>query len=159
MTHRPLTLLVSAVLMAGALSCSRPESTLPMAGEAAVGDAAVTLTDFHARPSPPGVSVGAIFGTIQSGGGDTLIAVSVPATVAGRAEIHRMVQNAAGQMEMHAVPWLALPEDAPVELAPGGMHVMLFDLVGPLVAGEKLTLTLRFRTGGERLLEVPVRED
>lgn len=154
-----LNLILASALMAGSLSCSRPDSALPKASEAAQGDDAVVLSNFHARPSPPGASVGAIFGTLQSGGGDTLVAVSVPATVAGRAEIHQMVQNAAGQMEMHAVPWLALPEDEPVELAPGGMHVMLFDLVSPLVAGDKLALTLRFRTGGERVLEVPVRED
>lgn len=159
MKRQWLVVLLSSALMVGALSCSRPESTLPKASEAAEGDEVVALTNFHARPSPPGASVGAIFGTLQSGGGDTLVAVSVPATVAGRAEIHQMVQNAAGQMEMRAVPWLALPEDAPLELAPGGMHVMLFDLVRPLVAGEQLPLTLRFQTGGERMLEVPVRED
>ncbi len=159
MTRRLLLLLLASALVAGSLSCSRTESKLPMASEAAEGDEAVTLTDFHARPSPPGASVGAIFGTLQSGGGDTLISVAVPATVAGRAEIHQMVQNADGQMEMQAVPWLALPEDAPVELAPGGLHVMLFDLVQPLSVGQKVPLTFLFRTGGERKLDVPVRED
>lgn len=159
MIRRILVLLAVALFAAGAVSCSDTRTKLPKASEAARGDDAVVLTNFHARPSPPGASVGAIFGTLHSGGGDTLLAVSVPATVAGRAEIHQMVQKADGQMEMRAVPFLALPEDAPVELAPGGMHVMLFDLVSPLTAGQTLSLTLRFRTGGERVLQVPVRED
>lgn len=159
MIRRMLSLLATVLFSLSAVSCSDTGTKLPKASEAAQGDAAVALTDFHARPSPPGASVGAIFGTFQSGGGDTLLAVSVPATVAGRAEIHQMVQNAEGQMEMRAVPFLALPADSPVELAPGGLHVMLFDLVTPLTAGQTVRLTLRFRNGGERVVDVPVRED
>ncbi len=158
MIRRPMMILVLFLALLPAVSCEK-KAPLPMASEAAEGDSAVQLGDFHARPSPAGATVGAIFGTLTAPAGDTLRAVRVLPTVAERAEIHQMVQNADGQMEMRQVPFLALPEDLPVELKPGGMHVMLFGLAAPLEAGRTVRLTLLFQNGGERVIEVPVRED
>jgi len=51
---------------------------------------------------------------------------------------------------------LALPAGKPVELKPGGYHVMLMDLKAPLPKGGTVALTLVFRDakGGERRIEV-----
>jgi periplasmic copper chaperone A len=54
-----------------------------------------------------------------------------------------------------------LPAGTTVSLAPGGLHVMLFGLEKPLVAGRKVKLTLEFRGDSGRVfkqtMEVPVR--
>ncbi|MBI5169276.1 MAG: copper chaperone PCu(A)C [Candidatus Eisenbacteria bacterium] len=152
----PVLVLLFALVSLG--SCTKRERH-PMASEGLRGEAAVNLKGFHARPTPDGATVGAIFGTITAPLGDTLRAVKVAPDVAEKVEIHRIVQNAAGQMEMRPVPWLALPEDEPVELKPGGLHVMLFGLAAPLQAGKTVRLTLLFQDGGERVLEVPIRDE
>jgi len=39
---------------------------------------------------------------------------------------------------------VTIPPQTPVKLAPGGTHLMLFDLKTPLKAGEKVVLKLCF---------------
>ncbi|MCC6651810.1 MAG: copper chaperone PCu(A)C [Candidatus Eisenbacteria bacterium] len=151
--------LVAIVGMAAITGCTQQPGRLPAASEGAARDAGVEIRALHARPSPDGVTVGAIFTTFRSDAGDTLVGLSVPAEVAGRIEIHSMVANAEGQMEMHEIPVLALPAGEDVELKPGGMHLMLFQLARPLVEGQSFPLTLRFARGGEKVIEVPIRED
>lgn len=82
-----------------------------------------------------------------------LTGVSSP--VAGAAEVHSMTVDG-GVMRMRAVEALDLPAGRPVKLAPGGYHVMLFDLKKPLVAGEKVPLTLVIEEAGKRTHKVAV---
>ena len=49
-----------------------------------------------------------------------------------------------GVMKMRAVDKLALPAGKPVDLKPGGYHVMLMDLKQPLKEGETVPVTLTF---------------
>jgi periplasmic copper chaperone A len=59
-------------------------------------------------------------------------------------------------MRMRAVPSLDLPAGKPVELKPGGYHVMLMDLKQPLKDGEtvSVTLTIEGRDGKRETVEV-----
>jgi copper(I)-binding protein len=61
--------------------------------------------------------------------------------VAGVVEIHeRAMEN--NVQKMRAIPGLALPAGKPVELKPGGYHVMLMDLKRELKDGEQVPITL-----------------
>ena len=51
---------------------------------------------------------------------------------------------------------LAIPAGSTVELKPGGSHVMVTGLGGPLRAGDTLKLTLRFDKSGDRPVDVRV---
>ena len=86
-----------------------------------------------------------------------LVAVSTP--VAGVAEIHEMKMDG-GVMKMRAMPALDLPANQPVELKPGGYHLMLMDLKAPLAKDGSIALTLTFKdTKGvesKQLVNVPV---
>lgn len=73
-----------------------------------------------------------------------LVGVSSPA--ARLAQVHEMADRN-GVMVMRAVPSLDLPSKRPVELKPGGLHVMLFELKQPLAAGAHFPLTLVFSDG------------
>ncbi len=64
-------------------------------------------------------------------------------------------------MKMAAIPALDLPAGKWVELRPGGHHVMLMDLKGPLADKSTLTLKLVFENAkgvrSTQQVQVPVR--
>lgn len=85
----------------------------------------------------------------------SLVGVSTP--VARVAEVHEM--NMEGDvMKMRAVAALELPARKPVDLKPGGYHLMLMELRTPLKPDTHIPLTLTFRDaqGRSRTLEVSV---
>lgn len=81
--------------------------------------------------------------------------VQVSSPIAGVVEIHEMAMDK-DVMKMRAVPALALPAGKAVELKPGGYHVMLMDLKGPVKAGDvvPVTLVLESKDGQRSTLEV-----
>jgi periplasmic copper chaperone A len=95
---------------------------------------------------------------ITSAQGGKLLSASTP--VAGVAEVHEMAMEGT-TMRMRAVPALDLPSGQPVELKPGGYHVMLMDLKQQLKPGDTvpLTLVVEGKDGKRETLEVkaPVR--
>ena len=114
---------------------------------------AVQVTDAWARATVPGQKVAGAYMQIVSAVDARLVGVASP--VAGSAEVHWMTMEG-GTMRMRAIDALELPAGQVVELAPGGYHVMLFQLKQPLVAGERVALTLDFETAAGQKLQVPV---
>ena len=102
----------------------------------------VTVSDAWARATRPGQKVGAAYMTLQSPADTALVKVESPA--AGTVEIHTMTMND-GVMKMRMLENLPLKANETVKLAPGGFHLMLFDLAKPLQAGETVQLTLHFK--------------
>jgi len=123
---------------------------VPLAAPAAD---AIRVIEPYARATLPGQKVGGVYMEIVSPGDARLTGVSSP--IAGAAEVHSMTMNG-GIMKMRAVASLDLPAGRPVKLAPGGYHVMLFDLKMPLVAGEKVPLTLVIEEAGKRTHKIAV---
>lgn len=81
--------------------------------------------------------------------------VQVSSPIAGVVEIHEMAMDK-DVMRMRAVPALPLPAGKTVELKPGGYHVMMMDLKGPVKAGDvvPVTLVLESKDGLRSTLEV-----
>ncbi|MEO9162980.1 MAG: copper chaperone PCu(A)C [Casimicrobiaceae bacterium] len=101
----------------------------------------------YARPTPPGARTGGAYFTIRNVGkaGDRLLRVS--SSAAQTVELHSMTMDG-NLMKMRAVPALDIPAGSNVTLGTGGYHVMLTGLRQPLVAGNKLPLTLTFEKAG-----------
>ena len=114
---------------------------------------AVRVIDPWARATVPGQKVGGVYMEIVSPRDARLVGVASPA--AGTAEVHSMTMDG-GTMRMRAVEALDLPAGTPVKLAPGGFHVMLFDLKKPLVAGQKVPITLVIEETGKRAHKITV---
>jgi copper(I)-binding protein len=55
-----------------------------------------------------------------------------------------------GVMRMRHIEALDLPAGQVIKLAPGGFHVMLFELRQPLKPGDKVQVTLKIERGGKR---------
>jgi copper(I)-binding protein len=101
----------------------------------------VAIMDNWVRANAPGQSVGAAYMTLLSAQDSTMI--KAEADVAGAVEIHSMkMEN--GVMKMRMLEELPLKAGKTEKLAPGGFHLMLFDLKKPLTAGEVVNFTLSF---------------
>jgi periplasmic copper chaperone A len=115
--------------------------------------ASVTATDAWVRGTVPAQTATGAFLTLQSTEDARVISVTTPA--ARSAQIHESHVEA-GRAMMHPVDALKLPAGKAVELRPGGYHVMLEDLVKPLVAGDRvpLTFTIEDKSGKRSSLHV-----
>lgn len=103
--------------------------------------AEVTVKDAWIRGIAPGQRATGAFMLLTSPTDATLVAVASP--VAKVNEIHTMSMDN-GVMRMRAIPSLSLPAGKTVELKPGGYHLMLMELTGPLHDGASVPLTLTF---------------
>lgn len=107
----------------------------------------VSVTEAWVRATHPGQEVGAAYMTLLSKQDMTL--VSVESSVTDSVEIHNMsMEN--GVMKMRMLENLPLKAGKPYKLAPGGFHLMLFDLKKPLIAGEQISFTLHFKTNNKQ---------
>jgi hypothetical protein len=102
----------------------------------------VLIKDAWVRPTNAGQEVGAAYMSLTSK--QDVILVSVESNVTKSIEIHSMVmQN--GVMKMRMLETLPLAAGKPYKLAPGGFHLMLFDLKKPLIKGEQVNFVLTFK--------------
>jgi len=116
----------------------------------------VTIDAPWIRGVVPGQSVTGAFMTIRSTEATSLIGVHSPA--ASEVGLHRTAM-VDGMMSMEPVESLAVPAHGSVQLAPGGLHVMLVGLRTPLRAGQKVPLTLTFRSADHRQTIVTVQAE
>lgn len=121
---------------------------------------AVLLTSAWVRATADGQTVGAAYVNLMSAKLCTLIAVETD--VANSVEIHHMSMDN-GVMKMRHLETLTLPKGEMIRLAPGGFHLMLFDLKKPLKVGENVTFKLTFRAKNSRkfaqTIVMPIRDD
>ncbi len=116
---------------------------------------AAIVPDIGAGEAGPPINSAAYLAVRNAGdAGDALVAASSPA--ASAVEIHEVSLDD-GVMRMRQVDSVAVPAGGTAVLEPGGYHIMLIGLSDPLVAGDTVALTLRFRSGREIDLRAPVR--
>lgn len=138
---RYLTFLAVAVAAAG---CGRPP--LVRAGRLSVADG-------FAYPSAG--SAAAAYLTLRNEGteADTLVGVRVPS--AASVMLHQ-TEITGGMSSMHHLEQLVLEPGGIVRMVPGGLHLMVAGLTGPLVPGDSCRVELRFARAGVVRLAVPV---
>jgi periplasmic copper chaperone A len=123
------------------------------AGAAMAQQGPLEVADAWARATPGGAQTAVVYLTIRSPVADRLVGVSTP--VAAKAEVHTMTM-AGMVMKMRPLPALDIPAGKPVALAPGGLHIMLERLKGPLRQGQSFALDLTFAKAGARQVTVAV---
>lgn len=118
--------------------------------------AQVEVTGAWVRPTVEGQMGTGAFMTLRAK--EPMKVVGATSAVAGVVEIHEMaMQN--NVMRMRAIESLPLPAGQPVELKPGGYHVMLMDLNRALKPGEKVAIELQLETGDKRRVTQPVQAE
>ena len=109
----------------------------------------LVVSQAWSRATPGGAKIAGGYLTIENKGAapDRLIGGS--AEIVGKFEVHEMAMNN-GVMTMRPLDkGLAIEPGKTVKLAPGGYHLMLMDLKGPLKQGEKVPVTLEFEKAGK----------
>lgn len=81
--------------------------------------------------------------------------VSASAAVSDKVELHSMAMEG-DVMRMRQVDGIDLPTGKPVELKPGGFHIMFVGLKAPLKAGDSFPLQLRFEKAGDVSVQVTI---
>src|ERR1700751_4660812 len=125
------------------------------AQEIKAGD--LVITQPWSRATPGGAKIAGGFLTIENKGAapDRLIGGS--GDIAGKVEIHEMAVKD-GVMTMRPLDnGLTIEPGKTVKLAPGGYHLMMFDLKGPLKQGDKVPVTLEFEKAGKVQLSLDVQ--
>lgn len=110
----------------------------------------ITIEGHYAELSPLFIGSGSFYMTIRNAGGrDKLIGVAtpLPRTVI---ELHDVKDN-----RMVRIEEIPVPARDTVELKPGSLHIMIFNMPKTVQQGSELALTLRFERSGERT--VPIR--
>lgn len=129
-----------------------------LAGSALVARAAdIGIDDPYARAVPPGQPNSAVFMTLTNHGKAERALVGAESRAAATVELHTHVVEQ-GMMAMRRIERIALPAGQPVELQPGGLHVMLIGLRQPLEPGAEVALTLVYDDGSTASVLAPVRQ-
>jgi periplasmic copper chaperone A len=111
----------------------------------------VSVERAWARASVQGQASTGAYLTLTAAEPMTLVGVSTP--VAAVAELHEMKMEG-DVMRMRAVDGVPLPAGRPVELKPGGHHIMLMQLHAPLRPGTSIPLTLLLKNAAGASVQV-----
>src|SRR5579872_6293206 len=140
MTRIIFTLLGVAILSLGGAAPLR-------ADDVKVGN--LVITQAWSRATPGGAKVGGGYLTITNQGPTPDRLIGGSSEVAAKVQVHEMSMNN-GVMTMRPVEQgLVIEPGKTVKLSPGGFHLMLLDLKGPLKQGEKVPVTLEFERAGK----------
>lgn len=119
-----------------------------------IGD--ITISKPWTRATAKGAPVGAGYLVISNSGktADKLLKVSFE--IAGRSEIHTMDMTD-GVMRMRKLENLDIPAGGEVQLAPGGLHLMLMELKGEIAEGTPVRGVLEFEKAGSITIDLDVQ--
>jgi copper(I)-binding protein len=144
----PLAVLIAAV------------AAVLYAREAAAADfsvGSIQIGNPWTRATPKGADIAGAYMTLSNKGAAPDRLVGGSGDIAGRFEIHEMAMDA-GVMKMRPLDkGLAIEPGKTVKLAPGGYHLMLFDLKSQLKQGDKVPVTLQFEKAGKVALSLDVQ--
>jgi copper(I)-binding protein len=117
----------------------------------------LVITQAWSRATPGGAKIGGGYLTIENKGTTPDRLIGGFGEVAGKIEVHEMSMKN-GVMTMRPLDnGLTIEPGKTVKLAPGGFHLMLFDLKSPLKQGDKLPVTLEFEKAGKVTVSLDVQ--
>lgn len=150
-----LIAVVGGVVLTG---CSAPATaTVPSPSASAPAEKGIAISDAWVKSAAEGMS--AVFGRLTNNSGSDITVVSATSKASSMIELHETVQNDAGEMIMRPIQGgFVVPAGGARELAPGGDHIMLMGLTGPLKAGEEVSFTLTLSDGSEFVFSAPVKD-
>ena len=157
-TTAPIRLaVVAAALMLTLSGCAGVTETPAATTDSATSADTLTMTDAWVKASESDTT--GAFGLLENSGTDDIMVVSAETTAASMIELHETVANDVGDMVMQKKPdGFVVPAGGSIELAPGGNHMMLMGLTGPLAAGDETAFILTLDDGSSLEFSAPVKD-
>lgn len=155
-TQIAILLLAVATIVTGLTACSSvPASSEDSASVSTATMAeSVTITDGWVRAVEDVSGVMPMTGffmlvTNDSDSDVTIVGGSAAADLnPGALETHEVVKNSAGEMVMQeAKGGIVIPAHGSVKLMPGSFHIMLMNLLKPILPGDEVTISVEFADG------------
>lgn len=115
----------------------------------------LSVIDPYVRLMPPDAPTTAAFMTLSNSGAQTARLIHATSPSAASVELHTH-RNIAGVMQMRRVEAIEIPAGGQVALAPGGLHLMLFE-PRKIKAGGSIRVKLHFADGSSKVVKMPVR--
>ena len=119
--------------------------------------AELEINDAWIKNLPAAVPVRAGYMTLHNPHSEAVSIVGLRSESFASVEVHRTLMQD-GMMRMEAVPDLTLNPGETVQLAPGGLHLMLMQPVEPTRPGEVHRIVIEFDDGSRQSLEMTVRK-
>lgn len=123
----------------------------------ATGFAQLEFSDAWIKHLPAAIPVRAGYMTIHNPGARAVGIVALHSDAFARVEIHQ-TRMQDGMMRMDPVPKLTIAPGGTVQLAPGGLHLMMMQPAQPTQPGEVHRITIEFDDGSMQTLELTVRK-
>lgn len=114
-------------------------------------EAAVTLTDGWVKATDTDMT--GLFGTLENHSDHDVTLVKGSSDAAGTVELHEVAQGTMRPAE----GGMTVPAGGSLRLEPGGLHIMLMQLTGEVVAGDSVEVVLRDAEGTEYPLTAEAR--
>lgn len=163
--RRRLVVLLAAGVLAVA-GCSSTTTSTETADATTGTDAADTATsaadsvemdDAWVKAADEGMS--AAFGQLVNSSDQDVTVTSATTPTSTSVELHETVANATGEMVMQQVDGgFVIPAGTTLTLEPGGNHLMLMDLTGPVRAGDEVSFALTFSDGSTFEFTAPAKD-
>lgn len=141
-TALPALALASVLALAGCGSSAEADAAATPAADVPAAEQ-VAVEDPWVKSADDGMS--AAFGQVENTGDADVTVVSVTSPASTVLELHETVEDGSGAMVMRRKDGgFTIPAGGVLGLEPGADHIMLMDLVEPVVAGDEVTFTLTF---------------
>jgi copper(I)-binding protein len=114
----------------------------------------VQVTEVFARAA---LDSGGVYMIIENGSDEADALVAANAEIAGKTEIHQTITEGA-ETRMEPIDRIDVPAGGTVELAPGGLHIMLMELDTAIEPGDEFALKLTFEKAGEMIVTATGRD-
>ncbi len=121
-------------------------------GTVVLAQAPVTASGAWVREPVAGRPMTAAYVVIENPGAEEIQIVSASSDASAKVELHEMIREG-DMMKMSPVKSIIVPAHGKVELKPGGLHIMMFDLKTALKEGDTVSLT--FTTNRGWTIKVP----
>jgi len=115
----------------------------------------VTVVDPYVRMAPPGATTTGAFMVLKNGGAKDVKVVKADNPASKVTELHTHL-NEGGVMKMRPVKDIEVKAKGETALKPGGLHVMMIDMKGPMKEGDMIPITLTFDDGSSKKVDAKV---
>ena len=148
--------LMASLFLLGGCSESNKETATASAPAMKAADA-ISVINAWIRAVPPSSPTTAAFMQLVNTDDAPHSLRTAKSPAAEIVELHTHTMGPNGMHQMRQVEEIPIAANDSAQLAPGGYHIMLINMVSPLSAGQSAPITLVFEDDSEIQLEVMVK--